>query len=117
MTGQHAARELINELARAHPIGCQIDARLLHAPAHTEQAHALALTDAARRENFGTLLENLAQPINGFDVVHERRSSEHAPLRWEGRPQPRLASFAFDRLDERRFLTANVGARAPPQMD
>ena len=62
----------------------------------------------AIERNFGRLRERL-------DVVDHRRLAEIADGHRERRSNARLAGLAFERLDQRRFLAADIGAR--PEMD
>ncbi len=49
--------------------------------------------------------------------MRERGPPEHAHLRDDRRAQPRPAALALHRLDQRRLLAADVGARAAAQLD
>src|ERR1700756_4487163 len=50
-------------------------------------------------------------------VVDDRRLAEVADSHREGRPDARLAWLALKRLDQRRFLAADIGARAEMDLD
>ena len=52
-----------------------------------------------------------------LDVVDRRRLPEEPDLDGEGGLVPRLAALALDRVEERRLLAADVGARAAPDLD
>ena len=49
---------------------------------------------------------------HGLHVGHGGRATEHAHVSRERRLQPRLALLSLERLDQGRFLTADVGAGA-----
>lgn len=53
----------------------------------------------------------------GLDVIHECRLVEEAAGDGEGRAVARDAALALERLDERRFLAADVGAGAQMNLD
>src|ERR1700683_5067955 len=69
-----------------------------------------------RRTQTGVPITTLANDGgNGaerFHVVDHRGTAVEADHGREGRPDSRIAALAFQRLHERRFLTALVGARA-----
>src|SRR5262249_42410302 len=53
----------------------------------------------------------------GLNVVDRRWVAEESGLRGEGRLVPRLATIAFDGIEERRLFAADVGAGAAAQLD
>src|SRR5206468_2834306 len=85
--------------------------------AHRKRAQALATVAPVRGEPVGAALEYLAYPVQRLHVVLQGRPTEEAHLRDVRRAQPRHAALALDRLDHRRFLAADVGARAAAKMD
>src|SRR6185437_14253901 len=82
-----------------------------------EAAQTLAPTAALAREPLRPLLDDVAHPIERLDIVDQRRPAEEPDLRGERRLVARQAALAFDALQHRRFLTADIGAGAAPQMD
>src|SRR5206468_7577290 len=85
--------------------------------AHRKRAQALATVAPVRGEPVGAALEYLAYPVQRLHVVLQGRPTEEAHLRDVRRAQPRHAALALDRLDHRRFLAADVGARAAAEMN
>ena len=69
-----------------------------------------------RREPLRALLDDVANPEQRLDVLHQRRPAEHADLRDVRRAMPRQPALALDRFDHRGFFAADVGAGAAPQM-
>jgi hypothetical protein len=65
----------------------------------------------------GTVLDDVAHPEQGLDVVDERRAAEEADLARERGLVARQAALALDRFEHRGFLAADIGARAAAQMD
>ena len=63
------------------------------------------------------LLQDLGHPVERLEVVFQRGTAENADLRDIGRAQPRHAAPAFDRLDHRGLLPADVGTRAAAKVD
>src|SRR6185312_4384905 len=82
-----------------------------------EAARSLAAAPALAREPVRPLLDDVAHPIERLDIVDEGRPSEQADLRGIGRLVARQAALALDALEHRRFLAADIGAGATPQMD
>src|SRR3546814_21015021 len=64
-----------------------------------------------------SLLDNVAHPPQGLDVVDQGRPAEHTALRHVGRAVARQAALALDALDHRGLLAADVGAGAAAQID
>ena len=68
---------------------------------------------ALAREPVGALGVDAGNPVNGLDVVNECGLVKQSLLGYERRAMAWLAGFAFQGLDQGRFLAANVRARAP----
>ena len=64
----------------------------------------------------GPALEDVAHPEQRLDIVDQGRPAEQADLERVGRLVPRQAALALDALDQRRFLAADIGAGAAPQL-
>ncbi len=62
------------------------------------------------------LVDDVADPEQRLDILHERRTAEDADLRDIRRTMPRQAALALDRFDHRGFFAADIGAGAAPQM-
>ena len=113
----HAAAVLVDELA-------QRDRHLL-----LDGARVVDVTRDAEELGAGVALApervepRRAPPADGrrdrdrFHVGHGRGTAEEADGGGEGRLQPWLARLALERLDERRFLAAHVGAHAAVDED
>ena len=115
MAGLHAAAVLVHQLAQRDAGGGQVHAGLVHPPRHREAAQPAAPAPALAGE--GSAGGEQRDPVQGLDVVHQRGAAEEAELGDEGRAVARLARLAFERLDQRRLLAADVGAGAATQHD
>src|SRR6185437_11942604 len=82
-----------------------------------EAAHALALVPSLRGDEAGALLDEVAHPEDGLDIVDQGRPTEEADLARKRRLVARQAALALDALEHRRFLAADIGAGAAAQMD
>src|SRR6185437_15000610 len=71
---------------------------------------------ALAREPLRPLLDDVAHPVERLDIVDQRRPAEQADLRRERRLVARQATLAFDALQHRRFLAADISAGAAAQM-
>ena len=111
----HAAAELGDQLARRDPCRRELDARLLHPARDRIAAQALAAVAPLRGEPLRSLLDDVAHPVEGLDVVDQGRPAEQADLSGIGRPVPRQAALALDALEHRGLLAADVGAGTPAQ--
>src|SRR5208282_2794825 len=56
-------------------------------------------------------------PIERLDIVGEGRAAEQSDLGGEGRLVTRQTALAFDALQHRRLLAANISAGTPPQIE
>jgi hypothetical protein len=72
---------------------------------------------ALRGSPLRALLDDVANPEQGLDVLLERRAAEQADLRHVRRAVSWQPALAFDRLDHRGFFSANVGAGAAANVD
>ncbi len=66
-------------------------------------------------EPVGALLVDHRDPVDGLHVVDQGRPVEEPPLGNEGRPVAGLAGLALQGLDQRRLLTADIGAGTATQ--
>src|SRR5579871_3631230 len=92
-------------------------AGLLHAATNGEGPQAFPAMTAVAREPGRTLFQDFPHPVQRLHVVLESRAAKQTDLRYVRRAQPGLSPLAFDGFDHRRLFAANIGARAPPQMD
>ncbi len=81
-------------------------------PGQREDAEALGLLRAQRREGAGAAGDDVGHARDRLDVVHHRRARVQAGDRGERRLQPRLAAVAFQGVEQRGLLTALVGTGA-----
>src|SRR5439155_25334118 len=65
----------------------------------------------------GALLDDVAHPVEGLDIVAQRRPAEEPDLSREGRPLPRQPALALDALEHRRLFAADIGSGAAAEMD
>ena len=117
MLRRHAASVFVDQLTYGDARRREVHTGFVHPARDRKRAQALAPVPAVAREPFGTLFHNVANPVQRFQVVLERRPPEQADLRNVRRAQPRHPALALDRLDHRRLLAADVGARAAAQFD
>src|SRR6266566_100861 len=117
MSLDHAAAEFVDQLTRGDPGWGELDPRITHPPGNREGAQPLAPVAALARKPLGTLLDDVAHPIEGLDVVAQGRSSEEPDLRRKGWSLPRQTALALDAFEHRRFFTADVGTGAAAEVD
>src|SRR5438105_11235458 len=113
----YAAAVLLNQLARSDPGRGELDPRIAHPPGYREGTQAFAPVAALAGEPLWPPLDDVAHPVEGLDVVAEGRPAEQSNLGGEGRPLPRQTALALDAFEHRRFFAANIGARAPAQVN
>ena len=87
-------------------------AGLLHMALDAEDLGARVLRPPEAREPGGAAPQDGRHHGDRLDVVHRGRRAVEADRRREGRLQPRHALLALQRLDQRRFLAADIGAGA-----
>ena len=68
-------------------------------------------------EPFGALLDDVAHPVEGLDVVAQGRAAKEPDLGRKGWPLPRQPTLALDAFEHRQFLAADIGAGAAAQVD
>ena len=68
-------------------------------------------------EPVGAALDNVTDPMEGFDIVDQSRPAKQANLSWKGWLVPGFAPFTLNALQHRRFLAADVRASAAPQVN
>src|SRR5689334_3242336 len=113
----YAAAVLLNQLARSDPGRGELDPRIAHPPGYREGTQPFAPVAALAGEPLRPLLDDVAHPVEGLDVVAEGRAAEQSNLRGEGRPLPWQTALALDAFEHRRFFAADVGAGAPAQVN
>ena len=83
-----------------------------HVAGQRVEREALA-TSRCRSRNHSTPLSTMAGTLRDrLDVVDDGRAGVEAGDGRERRAQPRLAAIALERVEQRRLLAADVGARA-----
>src|SRR6516225_10591756 len=113
----HAAAILVDQLARGDAGRRELDPRVLDAPGHREGAAAIAAIATLPSEPLGALLDDVADPVEGLDVVDQSRPAKEPDLRWEGRLVARETALAFNALEHRRFVAADIGTGTAAEMD
>ena len=68
-------------------------------------------------QHLGPFAANPGNPIERFDVVHQRRLVEDPDLRHERRTMARHPALAFDAFDHRAFFAADISTRTTAQID
>src|SRR5262249_22490646 len=90
-----------------------VDAWALHVPARTEQpCPGAPVGPQVAREPFAAALDDVREVGQRLDVVDHSGLAVEALHSRERRLEPGLTAQAFEGIDERRLLAADVGARA-----
>ncbi len=87
-------------------------ARRLDVPGNAEDLGAVVVLRTERGEPSGAPPEDRRRVCDGLDVVHRGRTAPDADARRKRRLRARLALLAFEALDQRTFLAADVRAHA-----
>ena len=117
MAVEHAAAIILDQLAHRDPSRRHLDARVLDPPGHRIAAKPGMTVLALIVEPIRPLLDDVADPEKGLDIVDQGWSAEETYLSDIGRPVTRVTAFTLNRLDHRRFLTADIRSGAAPQMN
>src|SRR5262249_27617765 len=80
-------------------------------------AQPLAPVAALAGEPVGTLLDDVAHPAEGLDVVAQGRAAKEPDLGREGWSLARQSALALNAFEHRRFFAADIGAGATAEMD
>src|SRR5207237_224870 len=107
----------LDQLARGDAGRRELDPGLLDPSRYREGAQPLAAVATLAGEPFRALLDDVAHPEQGLDIVYEGRPAEQPDLRRKRRLVARQAAPALDTFQHRRFLAADIGAGAAPQVD
>ena len=108
----HAAPDLVDQVGQGHTqIGLH-DAGLVDVAHHLEDLGALGVLGAFGRVPLRALDNDVRHTGHGLHVVDDGGFVPHPYLAGERRFDPGVAPFAFNGLDERGFLTADIGAAA-----
>ena len=94
-----------------------VHARLLDAPREAEQARSGRLLGPDLCEGCTPDPEDFEHVGEGFHVIDAGRLAEQAMGHRERGLVPGLRALPFDRVEQRRLLTGNVGARPPTKLD
>ena len=86
-----------------------INARFLHRSGNAVELRPGVLGAAERFEPLRAVVDDQRYTRQRLDVLHDRRSAKGADDRGKRRLDARLSAFSFDRLDEPRLFTADVG--------
>src|SRR5262245_32559580 len=113
----HAAAEFVDQLACGDTRRGELDPRLAHPPRDRESAQSLSPVATLTGEPVRPLLDDVANPPQGLDIVDQGRSAEQPDLRRKRWLVPRHAALAFDAFEHRRFLAADIGASAASQVN
>ena len=99
------------------PAGGELDPRIAHPAGHREGAQPFAPVAALAGEPLRPFLDDVAHPVEGLDIVAQRRPAKEPDLRREGRPLPRQPALALDAFEHRRLFAADIGAGAAAQVN
>ena len=113
----HAAGMLLDQLLQRDAHLLLDVAGLVHVAGDAEQLGAGVLRPAERREPGGAAPQDGRRDRDRLDVVDRGRAAVEADRRRERRLQARLALLAFEALEQRRLLAADIGAGAAMQVD
>ena len=99
------------------PAGASLTPGVLDPARDREAARPLAAVAALAGEPLGPLLDDVAHPVEGLDVVEQGRPAEEPDLRREGRLLPRQPALALDAFEHRRLFAADIGAGAAAEVN
>src|SRR5712671_5932269 len=106
---QHAAAQIVDELAQREPDRRFEHARLLHVTADAVEARApVARQAAVIGPSFAAHAQDVGHRCDGLDVVDDRRRAERTLDRGKRWLEARLATLALERVQERGLFTTNV---------
>src|SRR5262245_41791810 len=88
-----------------------------HVSRHTEELGSARSGGPDRGVSVAPSSNNQMDVDQGFQVVDDRRLPKQARLNGKRRLVARFATLAFDRVEERRFLAADVGPGPLAQLD
>src|SRR5207342_3108721 len=106
-----AARHLQQRGERRAELHFEV-ARALHVAGHGEDLGAAIVGLAQLQERLAAMLHDPWNRGKGLRVIDRRRLAVDAEGRRERRLEARLPFLAFERLEQRRFLAADVSAEA-----
>ena len=110
-----AGAAVVEHLAHRDAERVFVDARRFDVTRDRQQLGAGRLLGAEAGEPGAAPDRDQRRLAEGLDVVHHRRLTAVARVDREGRANARDAALAFERLEQRRFLAADVGAG--PEVD
>ena len=113
----HAAGMAVDEFAQRHAHFFFDVAGLVHMALQAEDFGARILGAAEAGEPGGTAAQNGGRDGDGFDVIDRGGAAIEADGGGEWRFHPRHALLAFQALDQRGFLAADIGAGAAMQIE
>src|SRR2546426_12432139 len=113
MPWRHAATVFVDQLAYGDARGCEVHTGLVHPARDRKRPQALAPVPAVARAPLGTLFHDVANPVQRFQVVLERRPPEQADLRDVRRAQPRPSPLVLHPLDPPRPPAPHDAAPTP----
>src|SRR5581483_1056408 len=107
----HASAELLDQRPQRNAQRQLVVARTVHMAAEAVDARALALLRAVRGIHIRAVKDYSWYCGNRLHIVDDRRAAVEANHRRERRLQPWIAALAFERLQQRALLAADIGAR------
>ena len=107
----------LQKLLQRRAEGHFIKPRIPDVAGDTEELRARRIFRADRREARAAIAHDVEHVDERLDVVDDRRLSEKPHLCREGRLVAGLAAKAFNRVEERCLLTANIGAGPTPNLE
>src|SRR5476651_2080681 len=113
----YAAGMLLDQLLEGNAHRLFDVARLVHVPGDAEEFGAGVVGTAESSEPGRALAQDRRRHRDRLDIVHRRGAAVEAGSRGERRLEPRHALLAFEALEQRRLLAADVGAGAAMNVD
>src|SRR5574337_1992280 len=115
--GARSAAEVLDKLADRGAEGEFDEAALAHVAGELEGLGAARAAHAVIGVGLRAVLQNPRGRGEAKNVVHDRRHAEEARDRRQRRLGAHLPALAFEAVEERGLLAADVGARAEPRLD
>src|SRR5579859_6155959 len=108
----NASRDFVEKLLHVHAERNFVDAGLVDVAGDAEQASATVFRGAAVGVSFAAFVDDRRHGAECFHVIDNRGAAVQADDSREGRLDPRVAAFTFERFHEGGLFATFVGARA-----
>ena len=108
---------MVDQLAQGYAHLLLDIARRVHMAREAEELGAGVVGAAERGEPGGAAAQNVGDDGDGLDIVDRGRCAIEPDIGGEWRFEPRHAFLAFEALEQRRLLAADIGARPVMQIE